>query len=57
MSAPKAVCPECRGEGGHWGAEGFEPCDRSGGTGREPRVPREAAVQAYAETNGRPPSC
>ena len=46
VSGPKAVCPKCGGEGGHWGADGFEPCDGCGGTGRAVAVPREAAAKA-----------
>ena len=41
--------------GGHWGADGFEPCDGCGGTGRAVAVPREAAVQAYPDRNERAP--
>ena len=54
VTAP-AACPECRGAGGHWGGDGFEPCDGCDGTGRAVEIPREAAVQAYADTNGRAP--
>ena len=44
MSGPKAVCPKCGGEGGHWGADGFEPCDGCGGTGRVDEL--AACIQA-----------
>lgn len=44
----REVCPDCGGEGGE--------CDTCGGTGRKVEIPKVAAVQAFADTNGRAPT-
>ena len=51
----RPVGPDCGGEGGHGNDSRFQSCDGRGASGHGVEVPREAAVHAFADTNGREP--